>query len=172
MVYRTTTLTPLFTLRREMDRLFDDTFGRTSNASDWNPSVDVREEKDGFVFELDLPGVSPDGVEVTADNGVLSVSGEKKAEVQREEDRWHIVERTQGSFRRTFQLPQNVKEDAIEANFENGVLTVRVPKAEVPKPKRIEVRAAGGKREVQSPGSQQKIGSQPMREPAGSRSDR
>ncbi|MDH5234494.1 MAG: Hsp20/alpha crystallin family protein [Gemmatimonadota bacterium] len=145
MVYRTT-LTPLFTLRREMDRLFDDAFGRgaTSPAS-WTPAVDVREETTGFVFDLELPGVDPKQVEVNTDNGVLTVSGEKHAERRDEggEDgnRWHIVERVTGAFRRTFQLPQNVKEDAIEATFANGVLTVRVPKAEVPKPKRIEVRA-------------------------------
>ncbi len=143
MVYRTTALTPLFSLRREMDRLFDDTFGRAAtNSTSWTPAVDVREEKDAFVFQLELPGVSPEGVEVTADGGVLSVSGEKKSEEQRDEDRWHIVERVSGSFRRTFQLPQNVTEEKIDATFEDGVLTVRVPKAEQPKPKKIEVRKA------------------------------
>ncbi len=143
MVYRTTALTPLFSLRREMDRLFDDTFGRAAtNSASWSPAVDVREEKEAFVFQLELPGVSPEAVDVTADGGVLSVSGEKKSEEQREEDRWHIVERTSGSFRRTFQLPQNVAEERIDASFEDGVLTVRVPKAEVPKPKKIEVRKA------------------------------
>jgi HSP20 family protein len=146
MVYRTTALTPLFTLRREMDRLFDDTFGRAAGnggASAWTPAVDVREVEDAFVFELELPGVAPDGVEVTADNGVLSVSGEKKAQREREQERWHIVERTHGSFRRTFSLPQNVNEEAIEANFEDGLLTVRVPKAAVPKPRKIDVRRRG-----------------------------
>lgn len=143
MVYRTTALTPLFSLRREMDRLFDDTFGRAAtNSTSWMPAVDVREEKDAFVFQLELPGVSPEAVEVTADGGVLSVSGEKKSEEQRDEDRWHIVERVSGSFRRTFQLPQNVTEEKIDATFEDGVLTVRVPKAEQPKPKKIEVRKA------------------------------
>jgi HSP20 family protein len=151
MVYRTTALTPLFTLRREMDRLFDDTFGRAAGngaGAAWNPAVDVREQEDAFLFELELPGVAPDGVEVTADNGVLSISGEKAARRERDEDRWHIVERSAGSFRRTFSLPQNVQADAIEASFEDGLLTVRVPKAEVPKPKRIEVRrpAGGGAR--------------------------
>lgn len=142
MVYRTTALTPLFTLRREMDRLFDDTFGRagTGGAGAWNPAVDVHEEDAAFVFELELPGVPPDAVEVTADNGVLSVSGEKKAQREREQERWHIVERSHGSFRRTFSLPQNVNEEAIDAQFEDGLLTVRVPKAEVPKPRKVEVR--------------------------------
>lgn len=142
MVYRTT-LTPLFTLRREMDRLFEDAFGRVNTPAAWTPAVDVREEPTAFLFELELPGVAPEAVEVTADGGVLSVAGEKRAERKEgEEGRWHIVERVQGTFRRTFQLPQNVAEDRIEATFSNGVLTVRVPKAELPKPKKIEVKAA------------------------------
>lgn len=141
MVYRSTALTPLFSLRREMDRLFDDTFGRAAtNGATWSPAVDVREEKDAFRFELELPGVEPANVEVTAEDGLLSVSGEKKSEEEREEDRWHIVERTHGSFRRTFQLPPNVNEEAIDATFANGVLTVRVPKAQAPSARKIEVR--------------------------------
>lgn len=144
MVYRTT-LTPMFTLRREMDRLFEDAFGRASAApTSWTPAVDVREENDAFVFELELPGVAPEGVEVSSDNGVLTVSGSKRTERNTADEggRWHIVERVTGEFRRTFQLPQNVKEDGIDATFSHGLLTVRVPKAEVPKPKKIAVRSA------------------------------
>jgi HSP20 family protein len=144
MVYRTATLTPMFSLRREVDRLFDDAFGRSAegaSAAAWTPVVDVREEPTAFLFELELPGVAPEAVEVTADGGVLSVRGEKRAERKEgDEGRWHIVERVSGSFRRTFQLPQNIAEDGIEATFSNGVLTVRVPKAELPQPKKISVR--------------------------------
>lgn len=144
MVYRTATLTPMFSLRREVDRLFDDAFGRTAEGASvaaWTPAVDVREEPTAFLFELELPGVAPEGVEVTADGGVLSVRGEKRAERKEgDESRWHIVERVSGAFRRTFQLPQNIAEDGIEATFSNGVLTVRVPKAELPQPKKISVR--------------------------------
>jgi HSP20 family protein len=143
MVYGTT-LAPLFTLRREMDRLFDDTLGRRgASPSAWIPAVDVREQEADYVFELELPGVDPERVEVSTDNGILTVSGEKTAERREEgEGKWHIVERMTGSFRRTFQLPQNVKEDKTEATFRHGVLTVRVPKAEVPKPKKIAVKSA------------------------------
>lgn len=144
MVYRTT-LTPLFTLRREMDRIFDDAFGRGADAaSTWTPAVDVREDEQGWTFELELPGVNPEAVEVTADNGVLSVRGEKLT-ARREEPagRWHVVERLTGSFLRSFQLPGNVAEERIEATFANGLLTLRVPKAEVPKPKRIEIKQQG-----------------------------
>jgi len=145
MVYRTATLTPMFSLRREVDRLFDDAFGRGvdgSAATAWTPAVDVREEPTAFLFELELPGVAPEGVDVTADGGVLSVRGEKRAERKEgDEGRWHIVERVSGSFRRTFQLPQNIAEDGIDATFRNGVLTVRVPKAELPQQKKIAVTA-------------------------------
>lgn len=144
MVYRTT-LTPLFTLRREMDRLFDDAFGaRNAPAtSTWSPAVDVREESTAWVFELDLPGVAPEQVEVTAEKGSLSVTGEKRAErSERDDDKWHMIERVHGTFRRTFQLPQDVAEDKVEATFSNGVLTIRLPKVEVARPRRIEVKTA------------------------------
>jgi HSP20 family protein len=144
MVYRTT-LTPLVSLRREMDRLFDDPFfGRTGQAparSAWSPAVDVREEEQAWVFELDLPGVEPAQVEVTADDGVLTVRGERGAARQEgEAGRWHLVERLRGSFQRRFTLPENIAEDGIEATFAHGVLTIRAPKTAVPQPRRIEIK--------------------------------
>lgn len=141
MVYRTT-LAPLFTLRREMDRLFDDVVGRGTEAtSQWVPAVDVREDEQGYRFELELPGVDPARVEITADNGVLTVRGDKVSERKESESaRWHVVERLTGSFRRSFQLPPNVAEDRIEAEFSQGLLTVRMPRAELPKPKKIEIK--------------------------------
>jgi HSP20 family protein len=156
MVYRTTTLPPLFTLRREVDRLFEDAFGHAAAPATWSPATDVREEADAYRFELELPGVAPEQVEVTLEKGVLTVRGEKRAEQQREANenavrdgdaptaapagKWHIVERVQGSFKRTFQLPQAVNEESITARFDNGLLTVVVPKAELPKARKIEVR--------------------------------
>lgn len=141
MVYRTT-LAPLFTLRREMDRMFEDALGRGTTQGTWSPAVDVRETDAAWVFELELPGVDPALVEVMADNGVLTVRGEKLVERRNEQEaRWHIVERLAGNFQRSFQLPGNVNEAKIEARFANGLLSVQVPKAEVPKPRRIEIKA-------------------------------
>lgn len=159
MRYRSLQTTPAFTLRREIDRLFDDTFGaRTQRA--WLPEADVRESADAYEFELELPGVAPEQVELTADNGVLTVRGEKRARERREgEDaRAHIVERSFGTFLRAFQLPQGVEDGGISAEFEHGVLTVRVPKAQRPKPRRIEVRPSSGAQrlgegEVAAPGT-------------------
>ncbi len=141
MVYRTT-LTPLFTLRREMDRILEDAFGREQQPTvAWTPAADVREEEGAYVFELDLPGVAGESIEVTTDQGVLTVRGERRSEARETNaGRWHVVERVQGSFRRSFQLPGQVAEDKIEAQLTNGLLRVRVPKAEVPKAKKIEVK--------------------------------
>src|SRR3954469_23107784 len=138
MLYRMTTGSPIFGLRREIDRLFDDTF--TRDGSGWSPAVDIRESEGEITLELELPGIKPEEVEITAENGVLTVRGEKKSERKEgEENRYHVVERTYGSFLRTFQLPQGIDEDQINAAFEHGILSIRIPKAALPQPKRIQI---------------------------------
>lgn len=137
---------PVFGLRREIDKLFEDTFGNaglpTLGTSAWMPTVDVKETPDALLFELEVPGVRDEQLEITCDNGVLAIAGEKATvKKEGEESKYHIVERTFGSFRRSFQLPSNVQEDKIEASLTNGVLQVRVPKAELPKARRVEVKA-------------------------------
>lgn len=145
MVYRTS-ITPFFSLRRDIDRLFEDALGRDGSMPGWAPAVDVREDERELTFEFELPGIAPEQVEVTADNGVLTVRGEKQAERKEDtgEQRHHVVERSYGSFLRAFQLPQTVNAEGIDAEFENGVLRVHVPKAELPQPKKIQIRSAGG----------------------------
>ena len=143
MVYRTALTTPVFGLRREIDRLFEDAFGRgESGRSGWTPAVNIHEDDTSLSFEFELPGFRPDQVEVTADNGVLTVRGERQEERKEgDERRYHLVERTSGSFVRSFQLPQGLDEDKIEASFEHGLLQVRVPKAALPQPRKIEIRS-------------------------------
>lgn len=144
---RTTKFTaPVFGLRREIDKLFEDTFGNAGaplfSSNGWLPAVDVKETNDALLFDLEMPGVTEDRLEITCEGGVLAITGEKSAvKKEGDEGKWHIVERTFGSFRRSFQLPTNVQEDNIEATLTNGVLHVRVPKLELPKPKKIEVKA-------------------------------
>jgi HSP20 family protein len=138
MLYSLTTSSPIFGLRREIDRLFDDTFARGGNA--WTPAVDIKENEGEIRVELELPGLKPEDVEITADNGVLTIRGEKHSERKEGQDsQYHVVERTYGSFMRTFQLPQGVDEDQINADFENGVLSLHIPKAALPQPKRIQI---------------------------------
>ncbi|MFA6168091.1 MAG: Hsp20/alpha crystallin family protein [Gemmatimonadaceae bacterium] len=124
MVRTTKFAAPVFGLRREIDKLFEDTFG---NA--------------GTPLLASNGRLAEDRLEITCEGGVLAVAGEKAA-VRNEGDdgKWHIVERTFGSFRRSFQLPTNVQEDNIEATLTNGILHLRVPKMELPKPKKIEVK--------------------------------
>ena len=145
MLYRNS-MTPVLGLRREIDRMFDDVFGNTINESRtaWAPAVDIREDDKELTILAELPGIKPEQVEVTCDNGVLTVRGEK-SETRKEGDerRYHLVERSYGSFARSFQLPQGVDESKIEAGFENGVLLVRIPKAALPQPKRIQINASG-----------------------------
>lgn len=139
---------PLFGLRREIDRLFDDTFGNTMlptpPESAWLPVVDVQETDDALFFTLELPGVPEEKLEITCEAGVLSIGGEKETLKKEPDGRFHIVERSFGLFRRSFQLPATVQEDRIEATTKDGVLTVKVPKMERPKPKKIEVKATKG----------------------------
>src|SRR5688500_9113936 len=138
MLYRMTTSSPVFGLRREIDRLFEDAF--TRDGMSWTPAVDIKETESELRVELELPGLKPEDVEITAENGVLTIRGEKRSERKEDEQsRYHVVERTYGSFMRTFQLPQGVDEDQIAADFDNGILSLRIPKAALPQPRRIQI---------------------------------
>jgi HSP20 family protein len=145
MLYNLTTASPIFGLRREIDRLFEDTFTRDGNA--WTPAVDIKETGNDLRLDLELPGLKPEDVEITTDNGVLTIRGEKRSERKEgEENRYHLVERSYGSFTRSFTLPQGVDENQIQADFQNGVLSVHIPKAALPQPKKIQI---GGSQQKQ-----------------------
>ena len=144
MIYRTTPSAPVFGLRREIDRLFEDTFGRGDGMTSWSPAVDVRETEKELRLEVELPGIKPDEVELTAENGVLMIRGEKRGERKEgdEDARYHLVERSYGSFTRSFQLPQGLDEGKIEDDYNNGILTVHIPKAALPQPRKIQIGTA------------------------------
>jgi HSP20 family protein len=140
MLYSMTTSSPIFGLRREIDRLFEDTFAR--DGSNWTPAVDIKETASDIRVDLELPGLKPEDVEITTENGLLSIRGEKRSERKEGEDsRYHVVERSYGSFMRSFTLPQGVDENQIQAEFDSGILSVRIPKAALPQPKRIQISA-------------------------------
>jgi HSP20 family protein len=142
MMYVSTMNAPVFGLRREIDRLFEDTFGRGQvGKGEWIPAVDIRETDQELTFAVELPGTEPADVEVTTDNGILTVRGER-IEEWKEEGRYHLAERNYGSFMRRFQLPQGVDTEKIKADVENGLLQVRIPKAALPQPKKIQVKAS------------------------------
>ena len=133
----------MFTTRREIDRVFDRFFGQAASVTGpWSPMVDVRETKDAIEVVAELPGLRLDDVEVSIENNVLTVSGEKKQEVAEghPEAEYHLIERRCGRFERSFTLPRTVDAEKISARFEHGLLTVTLPKAEAAKPRRVEIR--------------------------------
>jgi len=136
---------PVFGLRREMNRLFDETVNRTTPGAAWAPPVDVTENDREIAMSIEIPGVKAEDVEVTADNGMLTVRGHKLAE-RKEGDgtEYHLVERSYGSFTRSFRLPKGVDDSAITANFADGVLDVHVPKSALPQPRKIAIGKNGG----------------------------
>jgi HSP20 family protein len=141
MIYRTSLSAPVFGLRREIDRLFEDAFSRGDGTNNWSPAVDVAETDKELRLDLELPGINPEDVEITAENNVLTVRGHKQNERKEgdEESRYHLVERSYGSFTRSFQLPQGLDDSKIEADCENGILSIRIPKAALPQPRKIQI---------------------------------
>jgi HSP20 family protein len=105
----------------------------------WIPSVDVFEQTDSFVVRADLPGIEPKDIQITADKGVLTVTGERKLERSDDQKSVSRLERVEGRFLRRFTLPENVKTDDIRARHLNGVLEVTIPKVAAPEPKRVSV---------------------------------
>ena len=134
-----------FGARREFDRLFDRFFfGQDAEArslASWTPVVDVKEDEDAIRVSTELPGLTAEDVKVTVENGVLSISGEKKQEAEEGEkgSSYYLVERQYGKFERCFTLPRSVDADKVKAKFENGVLNVDLPKSAKAKPKQIQV---------------------------------
>jgi HSP20 family protein len=109
--------------------------------------VDIKENDGEIRLEAELPGIKPENVEIMAENGVLTVRGEKSAERKEGDERYQVVERTYGTFMRTFQLPHGVDENQIKADFEHGVLTIHIPKEALPQPKRIQIGVQGQQKE-------------------------
>jgi HSP20 family protein len=130
-----------------MNRMLD-TFFRGGVADDgsfgnfWSPAVDIREREDAYLVEIELPGLTKDDVKITMENNILTIQGEKKHEKEERRGDYHRSERVYGSFQRSFTLPSSVKNDKIEAQYKNGILTVSLPKVEEAKPKAIEVKVS------------------------------
>lgn len=128
----------------EMNRLVNNLFGgetaETSFRGTWSPAVDVGEDQDNFYLYIELPGMTREDVKLRYEEGLLTITGEKKAVAENKDLNFHRVERTFGRFERSFRVPTRILGDKIDAHFENGVLVVTLPKAEEMKPKEIEVK--------------------------------
>ena len=133
----------MMTLREAMDRLFDDAFTRplSLTGNNWSiPAVDMYQTDDEVVVKAALPGIKADEVEINVTGEVLTIKGETKQENETKEKAYHLREQRWGAFERSIVLPTEVVADKAKADFENGVLTITLPKAEEVKPKTINIK--------------------------------
>jgi len=130
----------------QLNRLFTDFFGRTSqdqNLTPWAPAVDIFEGEHELVVKADLPDIKPEELDIRVENNILTIRGERKFEKKAEEKNYLRVERSYGSFARSFSLANTVNSEAIEADYKDGVLTLSIPKREEAKSKQIKVNVGG-----------------------------
>jgi len=136
--------------RSDIDRLFEDFFSPGGLATTgqgqgqtafWAPAVDVSEDSDNFLVHAELPGLKPEDIDIELENNVLTLKGQRNFERKDEKQNYHFVERSYGSFYRSFSLPRNVDPNGIQANFEDGVLKISIPKTEQAKPRKVEIGA-------------------------------
>jgi HSP20 family protein len=124
----------------------------SATATVWAPALDISERKDAYLVTVELPGLKPEDLDITMEDGLLTVQGERQFTSESSEQQFHRVERRYGAFRRSITLPAHVLAEGIQASFEDGVLQILVPKAEEAKPKRIQVRP--GRMEVTAASSE------------------
>jgi HSP20 family protein len=148
-------------LQQEMNRLFNTFFdapatpGGSGATRRWIPAMDLVETDDDFVLRADLPGMSESDINLSLDDNVLTVSGERKAEHEERGEGFYRVERSTGSFSRSLTLPEGVDGDAITARFDKGVLEVRIPKPEQRKPRKLQIAVGQEKPTIEGRASDQ-----------------
>lgn len=125
-------------LQKELERAYEGGEGSIATA-EWAPAVDIKEESDKYVLLADLPGVKPEDIDLSMEEGVLTIRGEKKTEAKTERENYKRVERTYGSFYRRFSLPDTANAEGISAKSRLGVLEIVIPKREAVQPKKINV---------------------------------
>jgi len=134
----------LVTLRERMNRLFEDAFTSRSEEKDmlattWTPSVDIYETENELVLTADIPGINEKDIEVKIEDNTLSIKGERKMEKETKEENYYRIERSYGNFYRSFTLPHNIDQDKINAEHENGILKITMPKKPELKPKNVKI---------------------------------
>jgi HSP20 family protein len=148
----------LSSLQGEMNRLFNSVFDTPAAAGQagprrWLPAMDLMEAEEHFVLRADLPGVSEEDVTIEVEDGTLTVSGERKSEHEVNKEGFHRVERAFGRFSRSLTLPQGIDPEAVTAEFDKGVLEIRIPKPEERKPRRVSIGATKRDNETIEAGS-------------------
>jgi HSP20 family protein len=136
-------------VRNRLDRLFNqmlqDAWGtplQTEGVANrtWTPAVDIKETEEALHFAVELPGMTKENIEITVENNILTIAGERKFEKETKGEEYHRLERTYGTFSRSFTLPTGVRTDKVEANFDHGVLRLDLPKQEGAKPRKITIK--------------------------------
>jgi len=159
----------LNTIQNEMNRLFNNFFESPTPGNSgtqlrrWLPAMDLVETDADYVLRADLPGLSEEDVKIELEDNVLTISGERKAEHEERKEGYYRVERASGSFARSLTLPEGVDPAGVSANFDRGVLEVRIPKPEERKPRKVAIQVGGsGQKTIE--------GSESTGEPVGSAS--
>ena len=134
----------LLAIQEEMNKLFDEKLDKFSGDAGlqeriWEPLVDIYEEEDKFVIKAEIPDVDKKDIDITIEDNVLTIKGEKKFEKEEKKENYLRAERFYGTFRRSFTLPASVEKDKIKAKLDKGVLTIEIPKKEETKPKKISI---------------------------------
>jgi HSP20 family protein len=145
----------LVDMSREMDRLMNSAWTEGGQGAQWGMPAEVIETEDEVRFDIELPGVRDEDIDVTLENNVLTIAAEKNVEREegRSESDYRLFERQYGRFQRSFTVPPTVRGDACEARYERGVLTVRLPKAEEAKPRRIRIETSSEGRRLEQHGA-------------------
>jgi HSP20 family protein len=133
----------MMNLRRAVNRMFENSFDALTDnvqTTNWGLALDLIENDDAFIVKASVPGINPDDLEITFTDSTLTIKGETKSEENVEKSHYHLRERRFGSFTRSIQLGTRIESDKIEANYDKGVLTLRLPKSEEIKPKRIPIK--------------------------------
>ena len=126
----------------DMSRLFDEMWRRSARSgqgSNWYPAIDVRENANEYKIVAELPGMSKDDVKISVTDNIVTIRGEKKAQVEETNENWHQMERTYGAFERSFTLGTTVDPNGVKARFESGVLTIVLPKSEEARPREVRI---------------------------------
>jgi HSP20 family protein len=149
----------LNTIQSEMNRLFNTFFDNPTGAGSgtgvgrrWIPAMDLVEADGEYVLRADLPGLDENDFKIEIDGNVLTVSGERKVEHKHEGKGYYRFERSYGSFARSLTLPEGVEADAVKANFDKGVLEIRIPKPEAPQPRKVAISVGGGAATIEAGG--------------------
>ncbi len=141
----------LLSVEREFNRMFNSLgsrFGITHKGdideeydnTVWMPLTDISEDKDKFYLKADLPGIKKENVKISYADGTISISGERSQEKETKEKKFHRIERSYGKYYRSFNVPTEIKEDKIKAEFKDGQLTITIPKADEVKPKEVDIK--------------------------------